>query len=179
MAIERTLCIIKPDAMDQRKQGEILQRLLDEGFEILGLRQLRLTRAVAEGFYAVHRGKPFYDSLCSFMTRGPIIVAAPLGWTKLIAAVVLYAAVGTLQDRIVTPAIMRTELDIPVAGLVIFQLTLAALIGPVGFLLAVPFLAILITLIRELYVYDTLGKRPVTPPPEEEPPDGEEAPDQE
>jgi predicted PurR-regulated permease PerM len=109
-----------------------------------------------------------------------IIVAAPLGWTKLIAAVVLYAAVGTLQDRIVTPAIMRTELDIPVAGLVIFQLTLAALIGPVGFLLAVPFLAILITLIRELYVYDTLGKRPPTPcPDEDEPPDGEEAPDQE
>ncbi|MBN1122839.1 MAG: AI-2E family transporter [Anaerolineae bacterium] len=108
-----------------------------------------------------------------------IIVAAPLGWTKLIAAVVLYAAVGTLQDRVVTPAIMRTELDIPVAGLVIFQLTLAALIGPVGFLLAVPLLAILITLIRELYVYDTLGKQPPTPCPDEDEPEEDKSPAQE
>jgi len=107
-----------------------------------------------------------------------IIVAAPLGWTKLIAAVVLYAAVGTLQDRVVTPAIMRTELDIPVAGLVIFQLTLAALIGPVGFLLAVPLLAILITLIRELYVYDTLGKQPGIPCPDGDEPEEDVSPEQ-
>jgi nucleoside-diphosphate kinase len=76
MAIERTLCIIKPDAMSQHKQGAILQRLLDEGFEILGMRQTQLTRAAAEGFYAVHRGKPFYEGLCEFMTRGPIAVVA-------------------------------------------------------------------------------------------------------
>ena len=76
MAIERTLCIIKPDAMGQRKQGAILQRLLDEGFEILALRQTQLTRKTAEGFYAVHQGKPFFDELCNFMSRGPIAVAA-------------------------------------------------------------------------------------------------------
>jgi len=76
MATERTLCIIKPDAMAKRRQGEILQRLLDEGFEILGLRQLRLSRAAAEGFYAIHRGKPFYEGLCAFMTQGPVTVAA-------------------------------------------------------------------------------------------------------
>jgi nucleoside-diphosphate kinase len=76
MAIERTLCIIKPDAMGQRKQGAILQRLLDEGFEILALRQTQLTRKTAEGFYEVHRGKPFFDGLCSFMSRGPITVVA-------------------------------------------------------------------------------------------------------
>ena len=76
MARERTLCIIKPDAMAQRKQGAILQRLLDEGFEILGLCQTRFTRETAEGFYAVHRGKPFFEELCQFMTRGRILVVA-------------------------------------------------------------------------------------------------------
>ena len=76
MAKERTLCIIKPDAVEKRKQGAILQRLLDEGFAIVNLKQIRLTRAQAEGFYAVHTGKGFFDELCTFMTRGPVVVAA-------------------------------------------------------------------------------------------------------
>src|SRR5512134_3716329 len=76
MAKERTLCIVKPDAVEKRKQGAILQRLLDEGFAILSLKQLALTRAQAEGFYAVHRGRPFFEELCTFMTRGPVVVAA-------------------------------------------------------------------------------------------------------
>jgi nucleoside-diphosphate kinase len=76
MAKERTLCIIKPDAVEKRKQGAILQRLLDEGFAIVNLKQIRLTRAQAEGFYAVHKGKGFFDELCTFMTRGPVVVAA-------------------------------------------------------------------------------------------------------
>jgi len=76
MATERTLCIIKPDAMAQRKQGVILQRLLDEGFRVLALKQTALSRAQAEGFYAVHRGKPFFEGLCEFMTSGPIAVVA-------------------------------------------------------------------------------------------------------
>lgn len=90
-----------------------------------------------------------------------IIVAAPLGLTRVLLAIGLYMAVGTIQDRVVTPAIMRTELSIPVALLIFFQLTLATLIGPVGLVLAVPLLAILITLVREIYVYDVLGKKPV------------------
>lgn len=76
MAMEKTLCIIKPDAVEARKQGAIVQRLLDEHFEILGMRQLTLTRAQAEGFYAIHRERPFFDELCTFMTRGPIVVLA-------------------------------------------------------------------------------------------------------
>jgi nucleoside-diphosphate kinase len=76
MALERTLCIIKPDAVEKRKQGAIVQRLLDEGFTVLGLKQIRLARPQAEGFYAVHKGRPFYDELCTFMTRGPVVVAA-------------------------------------------------------------------------------------------------------
>ena len=76
MTLQRTLCIIKPDAVERRKQGAILQQLLDEGFRILALKQIRLTRTQAEGFYAIHRGKGFFEELCTFMTRGPVVVAA-------------------------------------------------------------------------------------------------------
>jgi len=73
---QRTLCIIKPDACEKRVQGAILQHLLDEGFRLLGLRQLTLARRQAEGFYAVHVDRPFFPDLCKFMTRGPIVVMA-------------------------------------------------------------------------------------------------------
>ena len=76
MTHQRTLCIIKPNACERRAQGTILQRLLDEGFELLGVKQLRLTVAQAEGFYAVHRTRSFYRDLCGFMTRSPVLVLA-------------------------------------------------------------------------------------------------------
>jgi nucleoside-diphosphate kinase len=76
MAKERTLCIVKPDAVEKRVQGAILQRLQEEGFRIVALNQASLTRASAEGFYAVHRERPFFDELCTFMTRGPVVIAA-------------------------------------------------------------------------------------------------------
>lgn len=87
-----------------------------------------------------------------------IIVAAPFGIARVILAVVLYMVVGSLQDRVVTPTIMRSELHIPAATQVIFQFILSVFIGPIGFLLAVPLLAILITLVRELYIVDVMGK---------------------
>ena len=76
MASERTLCIIKPDAVEKRKAGAILQRLLDEGFQVLGMRQVQLSQRDAEGFYAVHRERPFFKDLCEFMTRSPVVVLA-------------------------------------------------------------------------------------------------------
>ena len=76
MSLEKTLCIIKPDALEQRKQGAIVQLLLDAGFRILAMQQVHLTRRAAEGFYAVHRERPFFDELCTFMTRGPVVVLA-------------------------------------------------------------------------------------------------------
>jgi len=76
MAVQRTLSIIKPDAVEKGKQGAIAQRLLDEGFRIVAMRQLRLTLAQAEGFYAVHRERPFFGELTAFMSRGPIVVMA-------------------------------------------------------------------------------------------------------
>lgn len=76
MAIERTLCIMKPDSLEKKVQGHILQRVLDEGFKVVALQQTQLTRAQAEGFYAVHKERPFFGELCEFMTRGPVVVAA-------------------------------------------------------------------------------------------------------
>jgi nucleoside-diphosphate kinase len=73
--VQRTLTIIKPDAVRAKVQGHIIQRILDEGFQIVAMRQLLLARADAENFYAVHRERPFYKELVGFMTSGPVIVA--------------------------------------------------------------------------------------------------------
>lgn len=72
--MERTLAIIKPDAVENRAAGRILSRIEDEGFRFVALQMQRLTRAQAEGFYAVHRGKPFFHDLTAFMSSGPSIV---------------------------------------------------------------------------------------------------------
>jgi nucleoside-diphosphate kinase len=76
MSIERTFSIIKPDAVASGHSGEILSTLEMEGFRILALRMTRLSKLQAEGFYAVHRERPFFTSLVRFMTEGPIIVMA-------------------------------------------------------------------------------------------------------
>jgi nucleoside-diphosphate kinase len=76
MAIQRTLCIIKPDSVEKRVQGHILQRLLVEEFKVLAMKQVHLTRKQAEGFYEIHRERPFFDELCTFMSRGPVVVVA-------------------------------------------------------------------------------------------------------
>ncbi|RPJ83366.1 MAG: nucleoside-diphosphate kinase [Acidobacteria bacterium] len=74
--MERTLAIIKPDAVASRLAGRILQRIEEGGFQILAMRLLRLSRAEAEGFYAVHRERPFFSSLTAYMSSGPALVMA-------------------------------------------------------------------------------------------------------
>ena len=74
--MERTLAIIKPDAVAAGHTGAILQRIETSGFQIRAMRLLRLSRADAEGFYAVHRDKPFFASLADFMSSGPVVVLA-------------------------------------------------------------------------------------------------------
>ena len=74
--IERTFSIIKPDAVASGNAGAILALIERAGFKILGARMLRMRPEQAREFYAVHRGKPFYESLVSFMTEGPVIVLA-------------------------------------------------------------------------------------------------------
>ena len=75
MARERTLCIIKPDANEKRKAGAILALLEESGFQILALKRVHLSKQVAEGFYAVHKARPFFGELVEFMTRSPVVVA--------------------------------------------------------------------------------------------------------
>jgi nucleoside-diphosphate kinase len=75
-ALQRTFSIIKPDAVSSGKAGLILSLLESNGFRIVALRMLKLSQPQAEGFYAVHRERPFFASLVRFMTEGPVIVMA-------------------------------------------------------------------------------------------------------
>ncbi len=74
--MERTFAIIKPDAVAARFTGRILQRIESEGFQIRAMRLVNLSKADAEGFYAVHRERPFFSSLTAFMASGPAVVLA-------------------------------------------------------------------------------------------------------
>ena len=74
MAKERTLCIIKPDAVEKKKTGAILAMLEDKGFDLVAVKKTQLSQAVAEGFYAVHKARPFFGELVDFMTSGPVVV---------------------------------------------------------------------------------------------------------
>ena len=74
--MERTLAIIKPDAVAARYAGRIIQRIEESGFQIRAIRMLQLSKQDAEGFYAVHRERPFFGSLTQFMSSGPVIVLA-------------------------------------------------------------------------------------------------------
>jgi nucleoside-diphosphate kinase len=103
---EFTLCIIKPDAVSKKYQAQILQRIIDEGFEIVALRQQRLSRTEAEGFYAVHRERPFFGELVGYMTDGSVVLAAlrrPDGvahWRRVIGATdPRKAEAGTIRQK--------------------------------------------------------------------------------
>jgi nucleoside-diphosphate kinase len=74
--MERTFAIIKPDALKAGHAGRILQRIEDAGFRFVALRLQHLTKEDAEGFYAVHRARPFFASLTNFMSSGPCLVMA-------------------------------------------------------------------------------------------------------
>jgi len=92
MAIERTLAIVKPDAVAQGATGEILKRIEAAGLRIVGLKKVQLTEGMARGFYAVHKERPFYKDLVAFMSSGPVVVAALEGegaiarWRELMGA---------------------------------------------------------------------------------------------
>src|ERR1700722_16136682 len=75
MAVERTFCIAKPDAVEKKHTGGILARIEEGGFTIVGLKRVHLSKQVAEGFYAVHKARGFFAELVEFMTRSPVVVA--------------------------------------------------------------------------------------------------------
>ncbi len=79
MAMERTLSIVKPDAVAQGASGAILAQIQDAGLEIIALKMIRLTEPQARGFYAVHKQRPFYADLVKFMTSGPVVVSVLQG----------------------------------------------------------------------------------------------------
>jgi nucleoside-diphosphate kinase len=102
--MERTLMIIKPDAVRARHIGHMLSRAEEERFNITGLRYLHLTREQAEAFYAVHRERPFFDGLIRYITSGPVVVGrleredAVEHWRRVIGATdPKKAAPGTLR----------------------------------------------------------------------------------
>ena len=106
MAVERTLCIVKPDAVEKRTGGAVLARIEEGGFRIVALRMTHLSRPVAEGFYEVHRQRPFFGELVQFMTRSPVIVAvlerenAVTAWRDLMGATdPAKAAAGTIRKQ--------------------------------------------------------------------------------
>ena len=89
---QRTLAIIKPDAVKKNAVGDILNQIHAKAFRIIGMKMLEINSDQAEGFYAVHAGKPFFSSLCTFMSSGPIVVLALekenaiADWRKLMGA---------------------------------------------------------------------------------------------
>src|SRR5947208_379149 len=72
--VQRTLAIVKPDAVERHLAGQIIQRIEQAGFQIRAIRRVHLSKREAEGFYAVHRERPFFGSLTTFMSSGPAIV---------------------------------------------------------------------------------------------------------
>jgi nucleoside-diphosphate kinase len=74
MAVTRTFSIIKPDATRRNLTGAVTKALEDAGLRVIASKRIRMTRDQAEGFYAVHKERPFYNDLCSFMTSGPVVV---------------------------------------------------------------------------------------------------------
>jgi len=74
--MERTLCIIKPDAVKKKHTAKILQMIIDAGFEIIGMKMLKLTSTQAESFYAIHKDKPFFKDLVAYITSGQIVAVA-------------------------------------------------------------------------------------------------------
>ncbi len=102
--VERTLAILKPDCCRKNLQGEVLRRIQGAGFKVLGLKQTRLTSASAGAFYAVHRGKPFFDGLVDFMCSGPCV---PIALEKVNAVADFRTLIGATDPREAAPDTIR------------------------------------------------------------------------
>lgn len=104
--VERTLAIIKPDAVQRKLAGDIIKRIETSGLAPVGLKLMHLSRAQAERFYDVHRARPFFGSLCDYMSSGPIVVlvlqaeGAIDRWRKLMGATdPAKAETGTIRKQ--------------------------------------------------------------------------------
>ncbi len=102
--VERTLAILKPDCVRKNLQGEVLSRIQKAGFKVLGLKQLRLTTRSAGAFYAVHRGRPFYEGLVEFMSGGPCV---PIALEKENAVADFRTLIGATDPKEASPGTIR------------------------------------------------------------------------
>ncbi len=102
--IERTLAILKPDCVRKNLTGEVIARIEKAGFKILGMKKVRLTKESAGGFYAVHKGRPFYDGLVEFMSSGPCV---PIALEKENAVADYRALIGATDPKDAAPGTIR------------------------------------------------------------------------
>ena len=109
--MERTLAIIKPDAVGRNLAGNIIARLQSEGFVVLGLKMIRLSQDDAKRFYAVHRERPFFDSLTAYMASGPIM---PLLLQRDEAIQTLRDVMGATDPSQAAPGTLRQEFGVDV-----------------------------------------------------------------
>ena len=103
---ERTLAILKPDCVRKNLVGQVLARIEKAGFRILGIKMLRLTEQTAGGFYAVHRGRPFYDDLVAFMSSGRCV---PIALEKENAVADFRALIGATDPQDAAPGTVRRD----------------------------------------------------------------------
>ena len=107
MSIERTLAILKPDCVRKNLIGEVVRRIQDAGFAIRAMKLVKLSRAEAEGFYAVHRGRPFFDELTEFMSSGPCV---PIVLEKENAVADYRKLIGATDPADAEPGTIRRDL---------------------------------------------------------------------
>lgn len=107
MAVERTLAICKPDSVKKNQVGEILRRIQEAGFVLRAIKMVRLTKSEAEGFYAVHKGRPFFGELTDFMSSGPCV---PMVLEKDNAIADYRALIGATDPAEAAPGTIRADL---------------------------------------------------------------------
>lgn len=107
MAVERTLAILKPDCVKKNLAGEVLSRIEKAGFKILAMKMVRLTKETAGGFYAVHRERPFYGELTTFMSSGKCV---PIALEKENAVADFRKLIGATDPKDAAPGTVRRDL---------------------------------------------------------------------
>jgi nucleoside-diphosphate kinase len=104
--VERTLAILKPDCVRKHVMGQVLARIEQAGFRILSMKLVHLTKETAGGFYAVHRGRPFYDELVAFMSSGPCM---PIALEKENAVADFRKLIGATDPKEAAPGTIRRD----------------------------------------------------------------------
>jgi len=107
MALERTLSIVEPDGVGRNLIGDVYQRFERAGLRVVAARMLQLTQRQAEGFYAVHRERPFFRDLCSYMTSGPVMVQVLEGES---AVAINREIMGATDPKQAAPGTIRADL---------------------------------------------------------------------